>query len=375
MEFARHANVIPGLVLGLAAVSAIAGGHDKQDAMDHSGHDMSGHDMAGHSTDRDELGRRLHGMKHNVSPEVADELRENIYGWENVSDAEIALSMQMMGSNYQWYLSNDDVSGKTGVLILLHGFGDRGDKIFKEQLEPFASAFPMSLSMGMSMMMSQHIQLGLDDLVAAGAERIIVIPIVSTEYNTMIRQWQYIFGILDEPSYASVPRVKTEAEVKFMSPPNDDPIVAEMLMDHAMELSENPAEEVVIVAAHGPSLPEDNEKQLAMMANLAKLVQEDGGFAAVRSATLQDDAPPEVRDANVAKLRAMVEEAHADGKRPIIVTSLIGARTIQKKLRKDLKGLDYDFNAKGLVQHDLFVTWIGETVRNEMSRSQRAAAD
>jgi hypothetical protein len=71
----------------------------------------------------------------------------------------------------------------------------------------------------------------------------------------------------------------------------------------------------------------------------------------------------------------MVEEAHADGKRPIIVTSLIGARTIQKKLRKDLKGLDYDFNAKGLVQHDLFVTWIGETVRNEMSRSQRAAAD
>ena len=202
MEFARHAKAICGLVLGLAAVSATAGGHDKQAAMDHSGHDMSGGDMAGHSTERDDLGRRLHGMKHNVSPEIAGELRENVYGWENVSDAEIALSMQMMGSNYQWYLSNDDVTGKTGVLILLHGFGDRGDKIFKEQLESFATAMPMSLSMGMSMMMSQHIQLGLDDLVAAGAERIIVIPVVSTEYNTMIRQWQYIFGILDEPSYA-----------------------------------------------------------------------------------------------------------------------------------------------------------------------------
>ena len=64
----------------------------------------------------------------------------------------------------------------------------------------------------------------------------------------------------------------------------------------------------------------------------------------------------------------MVEQAHADGKRPIIVTSLIGARTIQKKLRKDLAGLDYEFNAKGLVQHDLFVTWIGETVREELAR-------
>ncbi|MGI9342023.1 MAG: hypothetical protein ACR2QV_04195 [Gammaproteobacteria bacterium] len=379
MEFARHAKVICGpicgLILGLVAVSATAGGHDKQAEMDHSGHDMSGHDMAGHSTDRDEMGRRLHGMKHNVSPEIADQLRENIYGWENVSDAEIALSMQMMGSNYEWYLSNDDVSGKTGVLILLHGFGDRGDKIFKDQLQPFASAFPMSLSMGMSMMMSQHIQLGLDDLVAAGAERIIVIPIVSTEYNTMIRQWQYIFGILDQPSYASVPRVSTTAEISFMSPPNDDPIVAEMLLDHAMEISENPAEEVVIVVAHGPSLPADNVKQLVIMDNLAKFVKDDGGFAAVYSATLQDDAPPEMRDANVAKLRAMVEQAHADGKRPIIVTSLIGARTIQKKLRKDLAGLDYAFNAKGLVQHDLFVTWIGETVREELARTERAAAN
>lgn len=345
-------------------------GHDMSASMDHSGHDMSGH-----STERDEMGRRLHGMKHEMSPEVMDQLRENIRGWENVSDQEIALSMQMMGSNYEWYISSDDVSGDTGVLIMLHGFRDRGDKIFKDQLQPYAEVFPTALSMGMSMGMSQHIQLGLDDLVAAGAERIVVIPIVSTEYNTMIRQWQYIFGLVDEPSYAAVPQVETEAEVIFAEPPGGDPLVAEILLDHALELSENPADEVVIIAAHGPSGDGDNAMQLELMDKLAKIVQQDGGFAAVMPATLQDDAPPEVRTANVEKMRDMIELATGDGKSVIVVTSLIGARTIQKKLRKDLDGLEYTFNPKGLVQHELFVEWIGETIRTEMLGSTRAASD
>ena len=369
----RHSVFAKTMITALAGLTlGLAGGFAAAADDEHAGHaamDHSGHDMAGHSTERDELGRRLYGMKHELTPEINDQLRQNVTGWENISDEEIALSMRMMGSNYEWYISGDDVSGKSGVLILLHGFGERGDQVFKDELQMYAEVFPTALSFGMSMMMSQHIQLGIDDLVAAGAERIIVIPIVSTEYNSMIRQWQYIFGLYDKPSYATVPQIETEAEIIFASPPNDDPLVAEILLEFAEEISEDPANEVVIIAAHGPSAQEDNEKQLAMMDELATIVQEDGGFAAVKAATLQDDAPPEVRDANVAKLRGMVEAAQADGKRALIVTSLMGARTIQKKLRKDLQGLDYTFNAKGLIQHDLFMAWIGETVREELART------
>ncbi len=379
MRLIPDAKKLTGLLVGFAisvgggVVSAADdqhAGHAGHAAMDHSGHDMSGH-----STERDELGRRLYGMKHQLTPQINDELRARVVGWENISDEEIALSMRMMGSNYEWYISTDDVNGKSGVLVLLHGFGDRGDKVFKDELQKYAEVFPMALSFGMSMMMSQHIQLGLDDLVAAGAERIVVIPIVSTEYNSMLRQWHYIFGLEDEPSYATVPRVETEAEIIFASPPNDDPLVAEILLEFAEEISEEPAKEIVIVAAHGPSAAEDNVKQLAVMENLARIIEEDGGFAAVRAATLQDDAPPEVRDANVAKLRGMVEGAVADQKSVIIVTSLMGSRTIQKKLRRDLQGLDYRFNAKGLIQHDLFVEWIGETVSNGLARAPRAARE
>lgn len=373
MSFVRMILVALFTGLALAAHGAPAVG-----AAEHSGHgadDPSAHDMSRHGAERDPLGRRLHGARHEMTPEMSHELRTNVHGWENISDEEIALAMRMMSPNYSWYISDPELSGKTGVLLLLHGFGDRGDRVFKEQLQDYAEVVPTAFALGMSMMMSRHIQLGIDDLVAAGAERIVVVPIVATEYNSMIRQWWYIFGQHDKPGYATVPRVRTEAQILFASPPNDDPLVAEILLEHAEELSEDPDSEVVIIAAHGPTMAEDNRKQLAMMENLARIVQEDGQFSAVLPVTLQDDAPPEVRDANVATLRGMVESATADGKRVIVVTSLMGARTIQKKLRKDLAGLDYRFNPKGLIQHELFVEWIGTTVRDQLSRAQSARSD
>ncbi len=347
--------------------------HDKMDqaAMDHS---EMGHDMAGHSSDKDEMGRRLYGMKHNVTPEVANELRAKIPLFAPYSDAEIGLSMEMMGSNYAWYLSEDDLTGSQGVLLLLHGFKN-ADANFKQQVEGMSSIFPMAMAPGMSMMMSDHIQLAVKDIEAAGAETIVVVPIVSTRYNTMLRQWQYIFGLEEEASYASVSRVETDSKILFTNPPGDDPLVAEILLDHAYEISTNPAEEYVIIAAHGPSFAADNVKTLAELESLAKIMREDGDFAGVGAMTLQDDAPPEIRDANVAKLRGMVEAATARGESVLVVTNLIGTRTIQSKLRKDLKGLDYKFNKNGLVANPTFMKWMGEAIREQLERNAALAGD
>ena len=315
------------------------------------------------------MGRRLYGMKHNVTPEVAQELREKIPLFYEYSDAEIGLSMTMMGSNYAWYLSNDGVQGSQGVLLLLHGFRD-GDPLFKQEVEMFSDIFPTAMAPGMSMMMSDHIQLAIDDLTAAGAEEIAVVPIVSTRHNTMMRQWEYIFGLREEAPYATIARVETDAQVYFAEPPGDDPVIAEILIDHAVEISENPAKEAVIIAAHGPSFQDDNEIVLGELENLAKIMREDSDFADVAGITLQDDAAPEVRDANVEKLRNMVSDFAADGHDVLVVTNLIGTRTIQSKLRKDLKGLDYSFNKKGIAAHPNFIEeWMGEAIREQFERN------
>jgi sirohydrochlorin ferrochelatase len=352
--------IAAALVLSQAALAEEQ--HDHA-AMDHSKMDHSTHDQG-----RDELGRSLYNMKHEMDAAMMKELREKVALYRDYSDAEIALSMDMMGQEYAWYISPDSVRGKQGVLILTHGFREQGDKVFRDQVQSIANIFPTSLGIGMAMMMSSHIQVALDDLAAAGASEIVIVPVVSSASNELYRQWLYVFGKQDEAEFASVPRVKTDAVLKFVSPAGDNPLIAEILLDHAAEVSTDPKKEVVIIAGHGPSSQEDNDEEMRVLAGLAKIIQEDGGFSAVYGQTLQDDAPPPVRAANVKKLRALVEGATSEGKTVIVVTNLISARSIQAKLRDDLKGLEYKFNPKGVVQHPNFMKWMTEEIRYQFEQ-------
>lgn len=354
---------------GLCLVALTASGADEgkdMSGMDHSQMDHSGHAM---DTTRDAEGRSLYGMKHKMDPALTSELREKVALYKNYSDAEIALSMDMMGPEYAWYISPPELKGEQGVLILMHGFREQGDKMFRQQVQPMGNIFPTSMGVGMAMMMSDHIQVALDDLRKAGAREIVVVPITSSATNELYRQWLYIFGKQDQPEFASVPRVKTDARLLFVKPPGDDPLVAEVLLDHATEISKDPKNEVVIIAGHGPSSAEDNAQELRVLEGLARIVKQDGGFADVRGMTLQDDAPPEIRDANVKKMREVVQAATRKGQRVLVVTNLIGARTIQAKLRSDLKELTYEFNAKGLINHPNFMKWMSEAVREQFERS------
>lgn len=355
------------LAAGLLALTVPALPAEEPDhgAMDHS---MMGHDMT-----QDAEGRTLHDMKHEMDPALIKELRQHVSVFKNRTDAEITMAMDAMGPNYAWYISPPDLKGPQGVLILMHGFGDIGDKIFKKNVAPIGETFPTSMGIGMAMMMSMHIQVALDELKRAGAKEIAVLPVVSTDRNELYRQWLYILGRDDKPEYSSVPRVKTDADLRIVPPPGDDGLIGEILVDYANELSTDPKNEVVIIAGHGPTNPEDNAAEMKILANLAKMVKEDGGFAAAYGQTLQDDAPTAIRAANVQKLRGMVENATKNGQQALIVTNLIGARTIQAKLRNDLKGLDYKFNAKGIVQHPNFLKWMMTGIHYAFENKQPAA--
>jgi hypothetical protein len=123
---------------------------------------------------------------------------------------------------------------------------------------------------------------------------------------------------------------------------------------------------VVIIAGHGPSSAEDNAEELRVLEAWQRSKQD--AVADVRGMTLQDDATA-IRDANVKKMREVVEAATKKGQRVLVVTNLIGARTIQAKLRSDLKDLTYEFNSKGLVNHPNFMKWMGEAVREKFERN------
>lgn len=365
--------------LGLAAgASAAEGGmdHSKMDhsKMDHGSMDHSGHSM---NTDRDAEGRRLWGQRHEMTPAMYDELRAKVPIYKDAPKSTIDMSMVNMGQEYQWYISPATLKNDAGVLIMTHGFREQGDRDFKNRLGNMSAALPTSLALGMGMMMSDHVQLSVDDLEAAGAKRIVVVPIVSTAHNELMRQWEYILGQRSKAEFVTVPQVTHKAELLLAEPPGDNPLIAEIILDNALELSTEPKKEFVMIVAHGASGPDrdtDNKAEMKILGNLARYIREDGGFAGAEGFTLQDDAPPAVRDANVARLRGKVQELAAKGVTPIIVTNLLGTRTIQPKIREDLKGLDYKFNTKGISQHPTFIKWIEETVRYRLEKPAEKAA-
>jgi len=344
------------LIIGasLAGLNAVA---EEPVGSDHSAHHA--HDTA---VEMDARGRRFYGMRHQVTDEAAEELRERVDQFAPVDTATIQKVMDRMGSNYEWYISDFDLQGELGVLILAHGFRTRGDRIFRDRLQPLAGGNPTALALGMSMMMSDHIQYAVSDLEKAGTKKIVVVPVVSNRYNSLMRQWEYIFGQTAEPAYTAVPLVKSEAQLVMTAPPEDHPLIVGALIDHAREISTNPDEEFLLLVAHGPESAEDNDVVLGLLNRLAGAVNDELEFSGFGVASLQDDAPKDVRAANVAAMRGLVESATAEGKRVLVITNLLGARVVQGELRKDLRDLDYTFNAKGIVEHDNFIRWIEASV-------------
>jgi sirohydrochlorin ferrochelatase len=300
---------------------------------------------------------------HEANPQMIEAVRGIVPPLANSSDEEIAAILKMMPPNYAWYLSKSGLTGETGVLVVTHGFGEQGDAIFADALKPVAGEYPTAVAYGMAMMTSGHIQDAMNDLVSAGAKRVIVVPAAQSRFDTGIRQYKFIVGKRDEPAYMPVPQVETTASV-FVTPPiGDHPLSSEILLDHAREISQNESEEVVVIVGHGPADPDDNALELEMMQGFADNVRAGSSFVDVKVINLQDDAEPHVRQANVRALRQMVETANAADQSVLIVGFLLGTAGIQPKIEADLEGLDFRFNPRGMSESPKFAVWVNDEVQ------------
>jgi len=283
-------------------------------------------------------------------------------GMENKTKEELDAMMMMMPPDHEVYVSSKDLKKDVGVLLIAHG----GTKVWNEQVvksvEAVSKTFPTTVCFGMAMGNSSHIQEGINHLEEAGAKTIVVIMAFFTEYNEVSRQIKYIFGLAEKPIWPPVERVKSKAKIIFAQQMNDNPLLGEILTDHAKAISSDPKNETVIIVGHGPTSAEDNKKNLEVMESLAKQVKSAGGFKDVKFWNLQDDAPKEIRETNVKIIRGMIEDAVKNGSKPLVVAMLISSRGIQHKLKTDFKGLDYKFNEEGVVTHENFGRWVGEVV-------------
>ncbi|MBI5375373.1 MAG: hypothetical protein HZA77_08055 [Candidatus Schekmanbacteria bacterium] len=314
------------------------------------------------------------GMSHGegdmiMDDKMVEEMRQAIPQLKGKTDAEIRAGMAMMPKDYEAYISDKSLKGDIGVLVVAHGGGKVWDETLINAVKPIASAFPTVIGFGMCMHNSTHMQASVNDLVAAGAKKIIVVPTALNENTSLDRQWAYIFGKSNKASYATVPQIKTEAKIVIASEMNDNPLVSEIMIDFAKKISTDPKNEVVYIVGHGPEDPADNAKVLEVMGRIAKEVKKDGNYNDVKCINLQDDAPKEIRAGNVQKLRKMIEETNSKKLQPLIIALLMSSRGIQHKIKSDLAGLEYKSYLEGMSTHENFTRWVHEVIQDEIKKN------
>lgn len=339
--FGRHLTCAAGTVLLGLLFGGPAGADDA--AADHSGH--GGH--AGHQ----------------MSPEQIALLRKKIPLYAGFTDEQINENMGRMAPDTQAYLSGPGVRDSIGVLGLGHGYAGDGNDQFKAGYARVATVHPTAVGLGMSMMDSSHVQAAVDELEAAGATTIVVLPSETSETSSLVRQWHYMFGLTDNSGYLEVPRVRTKAKIIMASSPTRSPIIGRILGENLRTASKEPSREAALLIMHGPEHPEENEDELRNLAKLAVVAKDVSGVSEVFYGSLQDDAPPAVRAANVERMREWIARTTAAGKtvlvEPVLLTA--GGR-VSQKIGKDLAGLTYTFVDRGMIGHPLFAQWVSDTV-------------
>jgi hypothetical protein len=143
--------------------------------------------------------------------------------------------------------------------------------------------------------------------------------------------------------------------------------MGEIMLEHALQLSSDPSNELVIIMGHGPMTPKENEMELAIMAKHAKAIQQGGGFKDVKYWNVQDDLPPDKRAANVAIVRGWIKDARDQGMGVIVVTNALTQSGIMGRLKRDVEGTGAKFNDAGLMQNPRFSDWINAAVEENLS--------
>jgi hypothetical protein len=186
--------------------------------------------LAADSSDAEHSAHAHHAM----TDEQLATLRAKIPLYREYPDDAIMASMQRM-KNSNALISDATVRNEVGILALAHGFGEPGNTQFKSALAPVAKVYPTAIGLGMAMMTSGHIQSAIEDLEAAGARTIIVLPTTTGEHTTLVRQWEYIFGLRNDSAYLDVPRVTANAKLVMGRTPTTDPIVALLTVPRTLE--------------------------------------------------------------------------------------------------------------------------------------------
>lgn len=301
----------------------------------------------------------------------------------------------------------------TGILLLAHGGKPEWNARVEELARTVAADQPTEVAFGMAT--RANIQAAIDRLVERKVSRIVAVPLFVSSYSSVITSTEYLLGLRTEmprdlpvfarmshgahghgappappaaaahhhaephaghaPAAAATPAdgtmpVSSPVPIQMTAALNSHPQVVAIAISRARAISTTPAEEAVVLVAHGPVPDEDNARWLRELRVVATGVQASAPYAAVEYLTVRDDAPKPVRDAAAAELRGVVERHTAQARRVLIVPMLLSFGGIEQGLRTRLDGLTFTMADRGLMPDDRILAWVREMAATAAATAQ-----
>ncbi|MDA0377995.1 MAG: hypothetical protein O3C45_01095 [Bacteroidetes bacterium] len=251
---------------------------------------------------------------------------------------------------------------KPGLLVMAHGGTEDWNAAVLEAVKPLQDESPVAVAFGMA---NPHtLQEAVDRLEAEGVTRIEVVRLFISG-DSFLDATEYAFGIRSEkppgrfmhephPLRLSVPVQLSSRGLM------DVPRLGGILADRVAPLSQDPAQESILIIGHGPGSDEENERWLQNMDAMADSVRTLGPFPEVQVITLREDWTGK-RELAEAEIHAFMH-AQAEATRRVLV--------IPFRLRgfgpyaEVLEGFDYAFDPNGFLPDGRITDWIRAEFRH-----------
>ncbi|HEX6940247.1 MAG TPA: CbiX/SirB N-terminal domain-containing protein [Longimicrobiales bacterium] len=267
-----------------------------------------------------------------------------------------------------------------GTIVVAHG----GSAEWNAPVLRIAAQAPTGGPVEVSFLMgdsakSYRFQDAVARLVARGARRIVVVPLLASSHSGHYEQIRYLAGQTDSLAgemmhhlhEAGIERPRVDVPIQ-LTPALDASIeVARILADRALNLAESPAEQALFIVGHGPNSAEDYAEWMRNLRPLADSVALWTGFRDVKLGLVRDDAPAPVREEAVRRIREIIALQHALTGRDVVVVPLLVSKGYisTRKLPADLRELPIAYDGEGLLPHPELANWIARRVREATARA------
>ncbi|MEE9200178.1 MAG: hypothetical protein V3V45_01910 [Candidatus Brocadiales bacterium] len=254
---------------------------------------------------------------------------------------------------------------KLGILILARGVDppevavSEWDQHVIDAVEPIKKQYDVELVLGLE---PEKIQDAINELQLRHNDKILVIPMYISTHSPLVRKLEYYLGIAPVPPERKdeIKPINIKADIHMAHATEHDALIAEVVYDRTMEISRNPANETVILVAHGPTTKVTETLWLKSMYALASYVRERGGFKDATVGTIMFGAPEEVMKQANENLRKLVDEKGRDSD-VLVVPCLMAPGGIEDMIADIMKGQTFRYG-RPYLPHVNITRWLKATI-------------